>query len=157
MAGRLGWDFIEGDDHHPRSNLEKMARGEPLTEEDRLREWLPRLARIQADRLAREKPSVLVFSGLRRRHREIVAGGSGTLRFFLEIPRHIAERRAAARKGHFFPASLIPNQVSTFEPICPSEGIMVLDGTKNPEHILRIIIQELILKHGNLKYNGSRV
>jgi gluconokinase len=155
LAGRLGWDFIEGDDHHPRSNLEKMARGEPLTEEDRLREWLPRLARIQADRLARGKPSVLVFSGLRRRHRDIIAGGSGTLRFFLEIPQDVAEQRAAARQGHFLPASLIPNQVSTFEPICPSEGIMVLDGTTDPEHLLQTIIRRLVIMYGNLKHDGS--
>ncbi|MEP2725016.1 AAA family ATPase [Roseibium sp.] len=36
LAETLGWTFIEGDDHHPPENVEKMAGGEPLTDEDRL-------------------------------------------------------------------------------------------------------------------------
>lgn len=34
VAGRLGADFAEGDDFHPRANLEKMSSGTPLTDED---------------------------------------------------------------------------------------------------------------------------
>jgi ABC-type taurine transport system ATPase subunit len=35
LAGRLGWPFEEGDAMHPQSNIEKMAAGHPLTNEDR--------------------------------------------------------------------------------------------------------------------------
>ena len=31
LAGRLGWDFAEGDDLHPASNVAKMHAGQPLT------------------------------------------------------------------------------------------------------------------------------
>ena len=36
LAGALGVDFLEGDDLHPRSNVEKMKSGTPLTDADRL-------------------------------------------------------------------------------------------------------------------------
>ena len=29
LAGRLGWDFAEGDDLHPASNVAKMHAGSP--------------------------------------------------------------------------------------------------------------------------------
>lgn len=30
---QLGWPFYEGDNFHPQENIEKMARGEPLTDQ----------------------------------------------------------------------------------------------------------------------------
>lgn len=30
---QLGWPFFEGDNFHPQENIEKMARGEPLTDQ----------------------------------------------------------------------------------------------------------------------------
>ncbi|MDY6963510.1 MAG: shikimate kinase, partial [Pseudomonadota bacterium] len=35
LAVRLGCRFVEGDRLHPASNVEKMAKGMPLTDEDR--------------------------------------------------------------------------------------------------------------------------
>ncbi|KAF7321917.1 hypothetical protein MKEN_00713900 [Mycena kentingensis (nom. inval.)] len=42
LALALGLPFVDGDDLHPRSNVEKMARGEPLNDGDRL-PWLRRV------------------------------------------------------------------------------------------------------------------
>ena len=42
LAEQLGWRFYEGDDFHPRANIEKMRSGRPLTDEDRW-PWLERL------------------------------------------------------------------------------------------------------------------
>ena len=39
LAGQLGWTFVEGDAFHPPANVEKMHRGEPLTDADRA-PWL---------------------------------------------------------------------------------------------------------------------
>jgi gluconokinase len=44
LAEELGWHFCEGDDFHPRANVEKMRAGQPLTDEDRW-PWLERLRR----------------------------------------------------------------------------------------------------------------
>ena len=35
VAGRLGWDLMEGDDLHPEVNVAKMQAGTALTDEDR--------------------------------------------------------------------------------------------------------------------------
>ena len=43
LAGRLGWPFQEGDQLHPRSNIEKMKAGRPLNDADR-RQWLAKVA-----------------------------------------------------------------------------------------------------------------
>lgn len=45
IADRLGFPFIDGDDHHPRSNIEKMSRGEALDDQDRL-PWLSHLREV---------------------------------------------------------------------------------------------------------------
>ena len=42
LAEQLGWQFLEADDFHPRSNIEKMRSGCPLIDEDRW-PWLERL------------------------------------------------------------------------------------------------------------------
>lgn len=39
LAESLGWSFVDGDDRHPESNLDKMRRGLALTDEDR-EPWL---------------------------------------------------------------------------------------------------------------------
>ena len=43
LAGRYGWTFEEGDALHPQSNVDKMHRGHPLTDEDR-GPWLATVA-----------------------------------------------------------------------------------------------------------------
>lgn len=35
VANALGAKFIDGDDLHPRANIQKMAAGNPLNDEDR--------------------------------------------------------------------------------------------------------------------------
>ena len=43
LAAHLLYVFADGDDFHPPQNVEKMARGEPLTDADR-EPWLQTLA-----------------------------------------------------------------------------------------------------------------
>ena len=34
IATTMGWEFAEGDEFHPKANVEKMASGQPLTDEE---------------------------------------------------------------------------------------------------------------------------
>lgn len=43
VAAHLGWDFLEGDDLHPASNIAKMEAGEALDDDDRA-PWLDRVS-----------------------------------------------------------------------------------------------------------------
>ena len=47
IASALSVPFIDADDLHPKSNVEKMSRGEPLTDEDRA-PWLERVREAAA-------------------------------------------------------------------------------------------------------------
>ena len=42
LAANLHFTFLEGDTYHPKANVEKMSRGEPLTDADR-EGWLEAL------------------------------------------------------------------------------------------------------------------
>ncbi len=42
LAKNLGRKFIDGDDLHPRANIQKMASGQPLNDDDR-KPWLERI------------------------------------------------------------------------------------------------------------------
>ena len=73
LAHRLNWIFEEGDWFHPRSNIEKMHRGEPLTDEDRW-PWLEGIAAwIDATRHAGNHGTV-ACSALKRAYRDILVG-----------------------------------------------------------------------------------
>ena len=58
LAGRLGWDFQEGDDLHPEANVAKMASGHALNDHDRW-PWLDRVAAWIDGRIAADKLTVL--------------------------------------------------------------------------------------------------
>ena len=53
IADRLGFPFIDGDDYHPRSNVEKMSRGEALDDQDRF-PWLSHLREVGISKLEEE-------------------------------------------------------------------------------------------------------
>lgn len=45
LAQALNAKFIDGDDLHPRANIQKMASGQPLNDSDRA-PWLERLSDV---------------------------------------------------------------------------------------------------------------
>ena len=53
LADRLGFPAIDGDDHHPKSNIEKMSRGGALNDQDRL-PWLRSLREIGIRKIEEE-------------------------------------------------------------------------------------------------------
>src|SRR6202035_1388293 len=65
LAGALGCHFQEGDDLHPRENVEKMRSGTALTDADRL-PWLRKIAEEVDNWRARGECGVLTCSALQR-------------------------------------------------------------------------------------------
>jgi carbohydrate kinase (thermoresistant glucokinase family) len=45
LAKRIGWTMLDADDYHPQSNIDKMKKGDPLTDEDRA-PWLAKLSEL---------------------------------------------------------------------------------------------------------------
>lgn len=126
LAREHGWDFVEGDDFHPRGNVAKMRAGTPLTDDDRW-PWLDALAA----RLARagEGRVVLTCSALRRAYRDVLRGPSAPGEvFFLHLS--AAEDVLAARmraREHFMPPALLHSQLEALEPLQHDELGATLD------------------------------
>jgi gluconokinase len=127
LAGRLGWEFAEGDALHPDSNVEKMRQGIPLTDDDR-EPWLHEIANTLGGWRAAGKPGIVACSSLRRRYREIIAAGEGDVRFvYLRGSFSLIEQRLATRQGHYMPPSLLDSQFATLEEPAPDEPAITLD------------------------------
>jgi gluconokinase len=144
IAERLGWEFAEGDDFHPRANLDKMADGRPLVDEDRW-PWLHRLADWMAEHDARGESTVLSCSALRRSYRDILRGG-GERTFFVHLTgdKNLLLSRTQGRE-HFMPPSLLESQLDTLEALQPDEEGMVQDVANPHEHIARAVTARLNL------------
>ena len=65
IAGRLHWEFEEGDDLHPAANVEKMAAGHPLDDADRM-PWLAKVADWIDERIDAGENGVITCSALKR-------------------------------------------------------------------------------------------
>jgi gluconokinase len=125
LAERLGWAFLDADKLHPPGNVEKMRSGIPLTDDDR---W-PWFAAIGAeiDRYAMaQKPIVVACSALKRAYREVLFDERPGLRLvYLHGTRELIMRRLEARKGHYFPATLLDSQLAALEEPAASERAIV--------------------------------
>ncbi|MDR7333992.1 gluconokinase [Roseateles asaccharophilus] len=124
LAKRLGRVWLEGDQFHGESNRSKMARGEPLTDEDRA-SWLASLA----EQLQQRPGVLLACSALKLSYRDQLRAASPGLRFaFLDIAKDQASLRVTTRGGHFFSASLMDSQFETLEPPVGEPGVIHLDA-----------------------------
>ena len=68
LAQAIGCRFLDADDFHPPANVEKMAGGVPLTDDDRW-PWLDRIAEELGQILAEGEHAVLACSALKEAYR----------------------------------------------------------------------------------------
>ena len=138
VAAGLGIPYRDGDNLHPAANVEKMAAGTPLTDEDRW-PWLEKVGQV----LAKEAPIIIGCSALKHTYRDRIraeAGGAVTF-VHLEGSRDLIACRMAKRTGHYMPLSLLDSQFAALEPPEPDEAIAVsIDQT------LDAIIAEILRK-----------
>jgi gluconokinase len=152
LAAELGVEFIEGDDHHPPANVEKMAAGIPLTDEDR-GPWLRALADLVAERHARGEGTVLACSALRRTYRDVLRTALPLEESFviqLDADVETIRSRLVGRRGHYMPASLLESQLETLEPLETDEGGVVLDSTEPEPDVVARALAAVRARHGTL-------
>jgi gluconokinase len=145
LARRLGWPYVEADDHHPAANVAKMARGEPLDDDDRA-PWLASL-RAELDRhAAAGTPVVLSCSALKRRYRAVLTDGlPHVATVLLHGPTRLLADRIAARTDHFFDPRLLRSQLEALELPAPDERARVLAVDEAPEALVERIVHDLKL------------
>ena len=128
VAEAMGFEFVEGDSHHPQANIDKMSAGVPLDDDDR-RPWLEELAGILQTNRERKVGSVLACSALKRSYRDILRGGAphdATFFLHLDLPYDVLLDRMEKRE-HFMPPSLLQSQFDTLQPLAEDEHGVELD------------------------------
>lgn len=145
LSEKLGWPLHEGDNFHPKENIEKMARGEPLTDQDRL-PWLLKLHEVIERVRCSGCDALVVCSALKRLYRQILLYGSKAIApsslpdkeflpptspdvFFLFLHGNydLIHQRMVARRGHYMKEGLLRSQFDVLEPPSDEENVLPLD------------------------------
>jgi gluconokinase len=142
LSEQLGWSFYDGDDFHPRENVEKMASGIPLDDGDRT-VWLAALHEIIAEHLVQDQSMLLACSALKKKYRDQLAEGNpGTVFVYLKGDFDLIFERMQTRTGHYMQAEMLRSQFDTLEE--PGEALLV-DVNQSLDTIVSIIITQLSL------------
>jgi gluconokinase len=144
LAEALDAQFVDADDCHPKSNIEKMSRGAALSDDDRW-PWLHNFAQVLA---AADGRVIGACSALKRAYREKItaAAGEPVLFLFLNGSRALVAERLAARMDHFMPAILLDSQFSALEVPGPEEPAVSVDISGSSEEIVAAIVADLTRK-----------
>jgi gluconokinase len=148
VARRLGWEFTEGDDHHPAANVAKMRAGHPLDDDDR-RPWLLELAAWIGAHEAEGRSCVLTCSALKRSYRDLLREGHPSVWFaHVAGPQELITDRVSRREGHYMPPSLVPSQFATLEPLEPDEPGRLVPASGSPEQVVDELLADLAEDRG---------
>ena len=143
LAAAMHARFAEGDRYHPAANIERMAGGLALRDEDRWG-WLDAIAADIAAAERQGRALVVTCSALKRAYRDRLRLASRHILFVhLAVDRDVAAARVAARKGHFMPASLVDSQFADLEPPATDEGALAVDATGDPDDLVAQVISAL--------------
>lgn len=139
LAAALHCEFLDGDSLHPPANIEKMARGIPLTDADRA-PWLAAIHSRILSSFQRGQCLVVACSALRQRYRETLANGVSITWVYLKGSEKVIRARLLKRQQHFFKAQMLASQFADLEE--PADAI-VIDVEIAPSIAVRRILSAL--------------
>ena len=141
VAEKLEWPFYDGDDFHPLENIDKMASGQPLNDEDR-QGWLEAIHTFSVDHIKERGALIIACSALKESYRDLLEKElPGSVKWvFLSGSFELISKRMEAREGHFMPPALLRSQFDALE--IPSDAIQV-DISKPIEEVVSYVISEL--------------
>lgn len=115
VAHELQTAFLDGDFLHPRRNIEKMASGNPLNDDDRM-PWLKALNDAAYAMQRTNDVSLIICSSLKKKYRDCLREGNENLSFiYMKGDFDVIERRLMARKGHFQKPKMLESQFAALE------------------------------------------
>jgi gluconokinase len=142
LAAQLSWEFADGDDFHPPANIEKMSRGIPLTDEDRL-PWLKSIRDAMQQWQTQRKNAVIACSALKRSYRDLLGihpNAKNIKLVYLRGSYDLLLERLHSRKGHYMKDKMLVSQLADLE---EPEDALTVDVSKSPEEIVSEIRKEL--------------
>ena len=144
VAAQFGCPFRDADSFHPKANIEKMSRGEPLTDDDRW-PWLQAIAAWIAEHRAAGTTCVVTCSALKRVYRDIVTNNQNAdVRLvYLKGDFDLIEARLKARHGHFMPPALLRSQFAALEEPDADEHAIRVSVDATPDEIAVRVLERL--------------
>ena len=141
VAHRIDATYLDGDDLHPQANIDKMSRGEPLTDEDR---W-PWLTKVGQALVGDAGIRIIGCSALKRRYRDLITQEAGGDVLFVHLAgsKTLIAARMSARSGHFMPTSLLDSQFAALEPPGADEQAITVDIDQPLEGLVGDIVSKL--------------
>lgn len=131
LADLLNLPFFDADNFHPKENIEKMSKGLPLDDDDRM-PWLQALAELLIES-GKNGGAVLACSALKESYRELLKIEEGVQWIHLKGSRDLIWRRMQARKNHYMKAGMLDSQFATWEE--PRYGLK-LNIAQTPDEML---------------------
>lgn len=144
IAASLKCPFRDADSFHPKANIEKMSRGEALTDEDRW-PWLQAIADWIAEHRAAGTACVVTCSALKRVYRDLITEQQrADVRIvYLKGDFDLIAAQLKARKGHFMPPELLKSQFDALEEPRADEHSMAVPIDASPEEISERVVEKL--------------
>src|SRR5256885_2154199 len=142
LAAQLKWEFVDADNFHLPANIEKMSRGIPLNDEDRI-PWLNSIREAMLQWEARDRNIVLACSALKRSYRELLQINSNVKLVYLKGSYELLRERLRSRKGHYAGEQILAGQFADLEE--PADAITI-DAAQSPEQIVAEIRKRLALE-----------
>ncbi len=148
LSQKINIPFFDGDDFHSKSNIDKMAEGVSLNDDDRL-PWLLALAN-NIEMWAEDKGAILACSALKETYRTLLTSKFSHVTWVhLSGSQDLIKDRIENRNEHFMPTDLLVSQFNDLE--IPDYGIHI-DISESPEKIIDTIISKL--KNMNQSFFG---
>ena len=140
IAANLGWDFHDADDFHPPANVQKMAKGIPLTDSDRA-SWLASLHDLISSSLKQNQPGVLACSALKERYRQQLMEGNDDIQvIYLKGSYDLIWSRMSTRKNHYMKPEMLRSQFDTLEePV----NALTIDVSTPVDQIVSTVLEKL--------------
>jgi len=139
LAQRLRTEYADADDFHSPANKDKMHRGIPLTDADRM-PWLASIHDYLAKENAQQRSVVLGCSALKQSYRAILFDGLSVQLVYLKGTYEVIDEHLRSRKGHFADDKILAAQFADLEE--PTDAIVV-DVRHTPEQIVEEIVKQL--------------
>ena len=137
LANKLSIPFIDADDHHPQSNIQKMSQGIPLVDSDRM-PWLDILHGIAVNHIG--VGCVIACSALKEIYRKQLSQSieKNIEWVYLKGNYDLIFERMSNRANHFMSAEMLKSQFETLE---EPQNAICIDISDKPA----IIVQQLLL------------
>jgi gluconokinase len=140
LAALLGCTFLEGDQFHSPGNLQKMAAGIALTDEDRA-PWYAALRTRLQQAADHHEDIVLACSALKAKYRQMLMIENRTHFVYLRVERELLAARVERRENHFFSPTLLQSQLETLEEPSAQEALRI---SVQPDDSPRAVAERIV-------------